>query len=242
MNRYTLITGASRGIGKAIALNFATKGINLILVSSKSNEALAETMQEVLSYGVCCMAFSTDVSDYSQILDLKSKLADSDITIDCVVNNAGIDYFGIIQDMSVNDWHHIIDVNLSSIFYTSKAFIPDMLGLDRGCIINISSVFGSNGGSCEVAYSASKGGINGFTRALAKELAPSHISVNAIACGAIDTSMNDRLSNEEKESLEDEIPVGRMGKTTEVADLAYSLYSMNEYLTGQIITIDGGWF
>ena len=127
MNRYTLITGASRGIGKAIALNFATKGINLILVSSKSNEALAETMQEVLSYGVCCMAFSTDVSDYSQILDLKSKLADSDITIDCVVNNAGIDYFGIIQDMSVDDWHHIIDVNLSSIFDTSKAFIPDML-------------------------------------------------------------------------------------------------------------------
>ena len=137
MNRYTLITGASRGIGKAIALNFATKGINLILVSSKSNEALAETMQEVLSYGVCCMAFSTDVSDYSQILDLKSKLADSDITIDCVVNNAGIDYFGIIQDMSVDDWHHIIDVNLSSIFYTSKAFIPDMLGLDRGCIIQM---------------------------------------------------------------------------------------------------------
>ncbi len=241
MKHYTLITGASRGIGKAIALKFAEQGHSVIIISSNSSAELNEVKQKIQSMSTDCIAVQTDVSNFSELQTLQKSLHDQNILVDCIINNAGIDYFGLIQDMSIENWNRIISVNLSSVFYTSKLFIPDMFQAGKGCIINISSVFGTSGASCEVAYSATKGGINAFTKSLAKELAPSHIKVNAIACGAIDTVMNDRLSQEEKEMLTDEIPSGRMGTTSEVADLAYSIYEMNEYLTGQIITIDGGW-
>ena len=161
--------------------------------------------------------------------------------VDIVINNAGISHIGLLSDMSAEDWHRIIDVNLSSVFYTSKLAIPYMVSNKRGKIINISSVWGNIGASCEVAYSASKGGMNSFTKALAKELAPSNIQVNAIACGCIDTEMNRCFSEEERQDLIDEIPAGRFGTPEEVADLAYSLATEHEYLTGQIISFDGGW-
>lgn len=241
MYNYTLVTGASRGIGKAIALEFASHGHNLIILSSKSPSELDIVKSEILSYNVDCKSYTIDVSDYFQIETLKNSLSAFDINIDCIVNNAGISYFGLIQDMNIDDWHKIIDTNLSSAFYTTKVFLDDMIKKRNGCIINISSVFGNIGASCEVAYSASKGGINSFTKALAKEVAPSGIRVNAISCGAIHTSMNGRLSSDEISDLEDEIPIGRMGTCTEVAKLAYSIYCMNEYMTGQVISIDGGW-
>ncbi len=241
MKYYTLITGASRGIGRAIALMFASKGHSLVILSSHSNSDLDDTRKQVLSMNVDCLSFQIDVANYEELLSLKSELKNNDISIDCIINNAGIDYFGLIQDMSVADWNRILSVNLSSVFFTSKLFIPDMLQSGAGCILNISSVFGATGASCEAAYSATKGAINAFTKSLAKELAPSHIRVNAIACGAIDTVMNDRLDSEEKQMLIDEIPIGRMGECSEVAELAYSIYRMNEYLTGQIITMDGAW-
>lgn len=239
--KYILITGASRGIGRAIALEFAKNGHPLILISSKSPDALKETRNLVSSYNVDCLTFTLDVTDYTALEQLKATLREQRIFTECIINNAGISYFGLIQNMSIKQWHSIINTNLSSAFYLTKLFISDMLHEQSGCIINISSVFGNTGASCEAAYSASKGGLNAFTKSLAKELAPSKIRVNAIACGAIDTAMNSRLTAEEKAELENEIPAGRMGTVTEVAKLACQIYEMNEYLTGQIITIDGGW-
>ena len=144
--------------------------------------------------------------------------------------------------MDVKDWRHVIGTNLDSLFYTCRAAVPSMVRRQKGRIINISSVWGSVGASCEVAYSASKGGVNAFTKALAKELAPSGICVNAIACGVIDTDMNRKeLSKEDLAELESEIPMGRMGEPKEVAQLAVSIAEAPAYLTGQIITVDGGW-
>ena len=161
--------------------------------------------------------------------------------LDVLVNNAGISYGGLLSDMSAEDWHKVMAVNLDSCFYTSKHAIPLMLKKHSGRIINISSVWGNVGASMEVAYSASKGGINAFTKALAKELAPSNIQVNAIACGVIDTSMNACFTAEDMVALTEEIPADRIGKPEEVAHLSLQLAQAPTYLTGQIITLDGGW-
>ncbi|MBQ3544812.1 MAG: SDR family oxidoreductase [Lachnospiraceae bacterium] len=241
MDKYIFISGASRGIGRAIALKFASFGHNLIIVSSNSEKDLTDTMEEIKKFNVKCRAFTLSVADFNSLESMKETLHNEDIFVECVINNAGISYFGLLQDMSVEDWNNIININLSSIFNTSKLFINDMIKQKCGSIINISSVWGNIGASCEVAYSASKGGMNSFTKALAKELAPCGINVNAIACGAIDTSMNSRLDEDEKQALCDEIPAGRMGTSAEVAELVYSVFKSDKYLTGQIITMDGGW-
>ena len=161
--------------------------------------------------------------------------------VDVVINNAGISYIGLLQDMSPEEWDRIVRTNLTSVFNCSKLAIPHMLEQKSGKILNISSVWGNVGASCEVAYSATKGGINSFTRALAKELAPSNVQVNAVACGAIDTDMNHFLEKEELEALKEEIPAGRLAKPEEVAQLLLQLARSDSYLTGQIIGFDGGW-
>ena len=161
--------------------------------------------------------------------------------IDVLVNNAGISYIGLLTDMQIEDWNHIVATNLTSVFSTCRCCVPSMVSQKSGKIISISSVWGNVGASCEVAYSASKGAVNSFTKALAKEVAPSGISVNAIACGTIDTSMNACFSAEERADLESEIPCGRYGTPVETAELAYAIVSQSPYLTGQIITLDGGW-
>jgi 3-oxoacyl-[acyl-carrier protein] reductase len=161
--------------------------------------------------------------------------------IDVLVNNAGISHIGLLSDMTVEEWNTIVSVNLTSVFSTCKCIVPSMVQRQSGKIINISSVWGNVGASCEVAYSACKGGMNAFTKALGKELAPSSIQVNAIACGCIDTSMNQCFSAEERDALCDEIPAGRFGQPREVAALALQLATGNDYLTGQVITLDGGW-
>ena len=143
--------------------------------------------------------------------------------------------------MTPDDWNNIINTNLTSVYNLSSLVIPDMVRNKSGKILNISSVWGNVGASMEVAYSASKGGMNSLTKALAKELAPSNIQVNAIACGAIDTEMNSFLATEELSSLIDEIPASRLGKPEEVAELAFNLCTGNDYLTGQVIGLDGGW-
>ena len=158
-----------------------------------------------------------------------------------LVNNAGISYIGLLTDMSVEEWQSVINTNLSSCFYTSRLAIPLMLQKHSGRIINISSVWGNVGASMEVAYSASKGGVNSFTKALAKELAPSNIQVNAISCGVIDTAMNHCFSQEEMDALREEIPADRLGQPKEVGQLVLQLIQAPAYLTGQILTIDGGW-
>jgi 3-oxoacyl-[acyl-carrier protein] reductase len=161
--------------------------------------------------------------------------------LDVLVNNAGISHIGLLSDMTAEQWHRVMGVNLDSCFYTARAAIPLMLQEHAGHIINISSVWGNAGASMEVAYSASKGGMNAFTKALAKELAPSGIQVNAVACGVIDTAMNACFSEEDMNALKNEIPADRLGQPEEVAQLVYQLTQGPSYLTGQIITLDGGW-
>lgn len=242
MKPVVLITGASRGIGKAIAIRFAKEGCSLIINCSKSAEALMALKTELENaYHIPVLASVGNVGDYTYVEQLFSEIKSRFGGVDVVINNAGISHIGLLSDMSPEEWQNIINTNLSSVFYTSKLAIPYMLSKHQGKIINISSVWGNVGASCEVAYSASKGGMNSFTKALAKELAPSNIQVNAIACGCIDTEMNQCFSEEERQDLMDEIPAGRFGKPEEVAELAYNLASEHSYLTGQIITFDGGW-
>lgn len=235
-----IVTGASRGIGKAIALSFAKRHWNVVILASKSASDLEKTKQEIESHGAHCLSLLGDVSDPEFVSFVMEETKKRFSTVHCLVNNAGISYIGLITDMSNEDWNQILNTNLSSVFYFSRAVVPMMLQEQDGCIINISSVWGEIGASCEVAYSATKGGINAFTKALAKELAPSHIKVNAISCGAIHTSMNEWLSKEEEDALIDEIPAGRLGEPEEIAEFAYSL-TESSYLTGQIIRMDGGW-
>lgn len=241
MNKTVLITGSSRGIGNAIARAFAKEGCRLIINCSKSPDALLALATELqTAYHSEVLTSVGDVSDYLYIEQLFDQITARFGGVDIVVNNAGISHIGLLGDMTIEEWNHIISVNLTSVFSTSKLAIPHMLHQKSGKIINISSIWGNVGASCEVAYSACKGGINAFTRALAKELAPSNIQVNAIACGVIDTEMNACFSEDERRALEDDIPAGRFGNPEEVAALAVQLATGNEYLTGQIITLDGG--
>lgn len=233
-----LVTGASRGIGAAIAECFAQNGYDLALTCSRTLPdllALAERLES--RYGVRCLAIQADMGVSEDVDRVFSQISELDI----LVNNAAISYVGLLSEMSSADWRRVISVNLDSCFYASRAAIPLMLQKHAGRIINISSVWGDKGASMEVAYSTSKGGVNAFTRALAKELAPSGIQVNAIACGVIDTAMNACFSEEEMAALREEIPADRLGTPQEVAQLSLQLAQSPDYLTGQIITLDGGW-
>lgn len=233
-----LITGASRGIGKAIAMEFAREGYNLLLTCSKSMDSLNEYCEDLMkTFHIQARAIQADAGNYEQV----KKMFETVSELDVLVNNAGISYVGLLSDMSLDDWNNITATNLDSVFFTSKFAIPLMLKKHQGSIINISSVWGNIGASTEVAYSATKGGVNSFTKALAKELAPSNISVNAIACGFVDTEMNKHLSEEDRECLRAEIPADRFASTEEIAKAVINLAKMPSYLTGQIITVDGGW-
>lgn len=236
-----LVTGSSRGIGKAIALKFAAEGYHIIINCVSNRQLLLETKKEIEQYGVSCLAFVGDMGEYNTVKDLFEQISLEFGSIDVLVNNAGISYIGLFTDMTTEEWNHIINTNLTSVFNCCHLAVPSMVHQKSGKIINISSVWGNVGASCEVAYSATKGGINSLTKALGKELAPSNIQVNAISCGAIDTEMNHFLEEDELNNLMDEIPSGRMGKAEEVANLAFQLATGNEYLTGQVITLDGGW-
>lgn len=242
MKPTVLITGASRGIGQAIATAFAKAGYRLVITCSKTEKdlfALAETLKA--DYSAEILTNVGDISDYHYVNQLFQTIQETFGSIDILVNNAGISYVGLLTDMSIEDWNRIVNTNLTSVFSTCKHAIPDMVRRQSGKIINISSVWGNVGASCEVAYSACKGGMNSFTKALAKELAPSNIQVNAIACGCIDTQMNACFSEEDRQALAEEIPSGRFGTPEEVANLVLALAEGHSYLTGQIITLDGGW-
>lgn len=238
MSKTALITGASRGIGKAIAEAFAQEGYHLFLTCIHNIEALRIFAAELeATYAIRCTALQADMGDFEEVRQVFDHIHELDV----LVNNAGIAYIGLLSDMSPEEWQTIMRTNLDSCFYTSKLAIPLMLHKHSGRIINISSVWGNVGASTEVAYSASKGAVNSFTKALAKELAPSNIQVNAIACGLIATDMNNQLSREDLDALTDEIPADRMGTPQEVARLVVQTAQAPEYMTGQIITIDGGW-
>lgn len=238
MRKRALITGASRGIGEAAARVLAGEGYDLFLVCKSSREAICRLGEELAEqHGIYCETALCDVSDAGQVETMIKKAGDVHI----LINNAAVSYVGLLTDMSLEDWHQVIGTNLDSLFYTCRLVVPQMVRRKEGRIINISSVWGRVGASTEVAYSASKGGVNSFTKALAKELAPSNIQVNGIAFGVIDTDMNACFSGEELEALEEEIPAGRMGSTAEAGELIRMLAKAPGYLTGQILTMDGGW-
>lgn len=241
-SKTVLITGASRGIGKAIATAFAENGCNVVITCKNNKEQLEQLKEELEArFHISCLAFVGDMGSLQTVTELFRQIEARFSGIDMLINNAGISKIGLLSDMMESEWDEIVTSNLKSVFCCSKSAIPYMVRRQAGKIINISSVWGITGASCEAAYSATKGGINALTRALAKELAPSHIQVNAIACGAIDTEMNQFLDAEERRQLMEEIPAGRFGAPEEVAALALQLCTGNSYLTGQIIALDGGW-
>ncbi len=239
-----LITGASRGIGEAIARAFAKEGYPLYLCCHKSTEKLNSLCLELSDkYSIPCTAFSCDVGNENEVNSMFDAMVKSETGAPgIVINNAGVAFYGLLTDMSADEWRSLMSVNLDSLFYICKNAVPHMLHNGGGRILNISSVWGNVGASCEVAYSASKGGVNSFTKALAKELAPSHIPVNAIACGMVNTEMNSsHLTEDEIKEIAADIPADRVCEPREVADLALKLIDAPDYLTGQIITMDGGW-
>ena len=227
-----LVTGSSRGIGRAIALAFGRAGYNVALNASKSAAQLEETKSLLESEAIPVLAVLADVSDYEGCKLLFAKIEETFGMVDVLVNNAGISHIGLFTDMTPAEWNHVLDVNLGSVLNCTHLAVPAMVSEKDGVILNI---------SCEAVYSASKGGINAFTKAMAKELGPSHIRVNAISCGVIDTEMNACFSEEERQALADEIPLMRFGQPEEVAELAVFLADQKaSFLTGKIITLDGG--
>lgn len=241
------VTGASGEIGSAIARALAQKGYQLTLLGYHSKEALQNLTEELRSASknkdsaIRVLPLLGDIADPAFVEEAARRHFEQYGSIDLIVNNAGIAHLGLITDMSVGDWQRLMDVNVNALFYTSKFLVPSMIRAQKGQIVNISSMWGRVGASCEVAYSASKGAVNAFTMALAKELAPSHIQVNALACGMIDTRMNAMLSQEDKAAIVRDIPADRMGTAQDVARALIALLDSGDYLTGQVIGLDGGY-
>ena len=244
MKRKTaLITGASRGIGKAAAAAFAKEGYDLVLNCVHSEKKLKVFSKELEEeFGILTLCCCGDVGSHEYVCRMFDKVEVFCGGVDVLINNAGISYIGLVGDMSYKDWERILNTNLSSVFSCCKCAIPYMVSQKSGKIINISSDWGIYGASCEAAYSAAKGGMNAFTKALAKELAPSGIQVNAVACGVIDTDMNAGFGLAERKELENEIPAGYFAKPEDVARYLCQMAQAPSYLTGQIISFDGGWF
>lgn len=235
-----LVTGASRGIGKACAKRFAQAGYHVFINCRHSVRELTQLSEELNADGYLCTTVAGDVGQAEEVRRMFRTISSYTEGLDVLVNNAGISYVGLLTDMSDTDWSSLLNTNLSSAFYCCREAIPYMVSQKQGKIINISSMWGRTGASCEAAYSAAKAGLNGLTMALAKELAPSNIQVNAIACGVIDTVMNAQFSEEERTQLMEEVPAGRFGTPEEVAELVLDLSENHPYMTGQIIGFDGG--
>lgn len=241
LGKNVLVTGASRGIGRAIAIELAKNG-SYIAISYANNEAKAkEVVDEIKGYGVKAIAIKADVSKEEDILNLL-KLVEEDIgTIDILVNNAGINRDNLLMRMSTEDWDKVIDTNLKGVYLCTKAVIRDMIRKKAGKIINIASIAGVAGNFGQTNYSASKAGVIGFTKSLAKELASRGINVNAVAPGLIETDMTLALKEDIKSSLVKNIPMGRLGTVEDVANIVVFLASeKSNYITGQVINVDGG--
>lgn len=237
-----LVTGASRGIGAQIALRFASVGMNVIIHYMKSHEAANEVARKCMDLGARVMTVSADLRSKDQIAKMKDKLDSHGLRPDILVNNAGIAHYGLFSDVLESGWDEVMDVNLKSVFLCTQIFMPHMISQRFGRIINVSSVWGITGASCEVIYSAAKGGVNAFSKALAKELAPSGVTVNAVAPGAVKTDMMADFDDEELRLIEEEIPLGRLGSPEEIASLVYFLaLPESGYITGQVISPNGGW-
>ena len=232
-----LVTGGSRGIGRAIVEAFAENGCTVSFVYEK-NEAAAEDTE----MSTDAMSIKCDISDPEMVADVVAEAASAMGGIDVVVNNAAISKIGLFTDMSDDEWAHVMGVNLSGAFYVAREAAKYMIGQQSGRIINVGSMWGKTGASCEVAYSATKAGLRGFTMSLAKELGPSGITVNCIEPGVIDTEMNASLGEGAINALVDETPLCRIGKPGDVANAALFLASSGaSFITGQMLGVDGGY-
>lgn len=241
MSKVALITGATRGIGKQIALKLAKQGYSIALNYRKENEELINAKKEIEAENVECLCVQGDVSSFEECERFVKETAEHFGTIDVLVNNAGITKDMLLMRMKEEDFRQVIDINLVGTFNVTKNVIPYMMKARNGRIINISSVVGISGNAGQTNYAASKAGIIGFTKSLAKEVASRNILVNAIAPGFIETSMTDVLKDEIKEEIAKAIPLKRMGTAEDVANVVKFLTSEeSSYITGQVLHVDGG--
>ncbi len=236
-----IVTGGSRGIGKAIAIKLAQQGANIVINDVVELEKMESAVTEVKAFGVDCEALKADVSNEEEVKDMVKTVIDKFGGIDILVNNAGITRDGLLVKMKESDWELVMDVNLKGVFNCTKGVIRSMMSKRSGCIVNISSVVGITGNPGQANYSASKAGIIGFTKSVAKEVGARNVRVNAVAPGFINTDMTDGLPEAVKEKFMENIPLGRYGDAEEVAEVvAFLCEDRSRYVTGQVITVDGG--
>ena len=240
MNKVVIVTGASRGIGRDIATTLAKKGYIVIANYNKSENKAIELQQNLEKENINIDIFKADVSNRDEVKKLVQFVINKYKKIDCVINNAGIDQVKMFIDITDADWNNMISNNLNSVFYMCQEVLPYMIHEKNGVIINISSIWGVTGASCESHYAVSKAGVDALTKSLAKEMGPSNIRINSIAPGFIDTEMNNNLNEEEKKEIKEEIPLQKIGKVEDVSRTVEWIIE-DEYITGQVISVNGGW-
>ena len=235
-----IITGGSRGIGKCLVENLARDGHNILLNYNKSEKQAKKIQEDLKAEGIIIEIFKADVSKKIEVKALVEFALKKWENIDVLVNNAGIAKLQMFQDITEDDWNEIINTNLKSAFYTTQEVLPNMLHRKDGIIINISSIWGLVGASCETVYSISKAGLDAMTKSLAKELGPSNIRINSIAPGVIDTEMNSKLDEHIKNEIKAETPLGKIGKPIDIYKCVKWLIE-HEFTTGQILSVNGGY-
>ena len=242
MRKTILITGASRGIGRATALSFEDKNLNIVINYKKETEKAAEVVSILRKKGLNAISIQADISDYSQVVKMFDIIDETFGSVDILINNAGIASMRQCQDVSVEEWKEIFSTNVDGLFYCIKLAIPKMISNKYGVIVNLASIWGQTGAPMESHYGASKGSVIAYTKSLAKELGPSNIRVNAVSPGCIDTDMLDGVSKKALEEFAYDIPLGRLGRPEEVANVINFLVSdKSSYITGQVINVNGGY-
>jgi 3-oxoacyl-[acyl-carrier protein] reductase len=240
MNMNVIVTGGSRGIGKCLVENLARDGYNVLLNYNKSEKQARKIQEDLMKDGIIIEIFKADVSKKEQVKAMVEFALKKWGSIDVLINNAGIAKLQMFQDVTEEDWNEIIDTNLKSAFYASQEVLQSMIHKKKGLIINISSMWGQVGASCETVYAISKAGIDAMTKSLAKELGPSNIRVNSISPGVIDTEMNSKIDEHIKNQIKDETPLRKIGEPIDIYKCAKWLIE-DEFTTGQIIGINGGY-
>ena len=241
VKKIILITGASRGIGRDIAKTLSKDSNNMVIANyNKSEKEAIELKENLKNDGISIEIIKADVSKRNEAKEMVQEVLNKYGKIDVLINNAGISQYKLFNDITDEEWDNIINTNLKSAFMVTQEAVRNMINNKEGCIINISSIWGVAGASMEVAYSTAKAGLIGLTKSLAKELGPSNIRVNAIAPGIINTGMNNRFSEDELQSIKDEIPLEKIGRPEEITKCIKWLLE-DTYTTGQIISINGGW-
>lgn len=234
-----LITGGTRGIGKAVALAFLERGYEVVINYCHNEAEAIATQEEFNMLGYCPVLLRADVSDEAQVRAMFKEFFSIYERLDVLVNNAGVSLIKVIQDTTPQDWNRIFDVNVKGVYHCCREVVNKMIFAGGGAIVNIGSIWGEVGASCETAYSASKGAVIAFTKALAKELAPSNVRVNCVSPGVIDTQMNSHLVGAEMEELISSIPMERIGAPAEVAEACVFL-AESTYVTGEVLSVGGG--